>query len=139
MCSRGTDAAGPGLVEHPAQERPRVLRPGDAADSPRVDRPGPPRLRPTRPGANHASASGSPDQPEKTHDPDDLDEWTDIHRQIELLPEEEREVVGLLFYQGLPQADAAAVLDVTVRTVQRRWHATLIRLHHALKDETTAS
>lgn len=89
-------------------------------------------------GANHASAADGADRPEKTHDPGDLAEWSDIHEQIEQLPEEEREVVELLFYQGLPQADAADVLGVTVRTVQRRWHAALIRLHHALKDEASA-
>jgi DNA-directed RNA polymerase specialized sigma24 family protein len=44
-------------------------------------------------------------------------------------------VVDLLFYQGLPQADAAAILGVTVRTVQRRWHDALIRLHRILKTD----
>jgi RNA polymerase sigma-70 factor (ECF subfamily) len=90
-------------------------------------------------GANHASTPDNSDRPENTHDPGKLAEWTDIHEQIERLPAEEREVVELLFYQGLPQADAADVLGVNVRTVQRRWHSALIRLHRALKDETPAS
>ncbi len=90
-------------------------------------------------GANHASASSSLDCPDQTQDAADLTDWTAIHEQIDRLPEEEREVVDLLFYQGLPQGDAAHVLSVTIRTVQRRWHSALIRLHRALKDETPAS
>ena len=50
------------------------------------------------------------------------------------LPAEERDVVGLLFYHGLPQAEAAALLGVTVRTVQRRWQAALVKLHRILND-----
>ena len=66
-------------------------------------------------------------------EPGSLAEWCDFHTKIEQLPDEQREVVGLLFYQGLSQAEAAQVLDVTVRTVQRRWHAALVTLHDALK------
>jgi RNA polymerase sigma-70 factor (ECF subfamily) len=84
-------------------------------------------------GAHHASGSQPADRPEETHNPEGLVSWSEVHEQIERLPEEEREVVGLLFYQGLPQADAAVVLGVTVRTVQRRWHDALIRLHRVLK------
>jgi DNA-directed RNA polymerase specialized sigma24 family protein len=36
------------------------------------------------------------------------------------LPDDEHEVVELLFYQELPQEEAARLLDVSVRTVQRR-------------------
>ena len=89
-------------------------------------------------GAHHASDVQPPEPSEETHDPDILAGWSDVHEQIERLPEEEREVVGLLFYQGLPQADAAEVLNVTVRTIQRRWHAALIRLHRALKGDNPA-
>jgi RNA polymerase sigma factor (sigma-70 family) len=89
-------------------------------------------------GAHHASDAALADPAEETHDPDVLAGWSDVHEQIERLPEEEREVVGLLFYQGLPQAEAAAVLNVTVRTVQRRWHAALVRLHRTLKDDHPA-
>ena len=42
--------------------------------------------------------------------------WCEFHRHIAGLPADEREVVGLLFYQELTQSEAAAVLDVTVRT-----------------------
>jgi RNA polymerase sigma factor (sigma-70 family) len=58
-----------------------------------------------------------------------LEEWCEFHRQIDGLPEEEREVVDLHFYQGLTKAQVAELLDVDVRTVQRRWNAALTRLH----------
>jgi DNA-directed RNA polymerase specialized sigma24 family protein len=41
--------------------------------------------------------------------------------------------MGLLFYQGLSQAEAAALLGVSVRTIQRRWHEALQKLHDAWK------
>jgi RNA polymerase sigma-70 factor (ECF subfamily) len=87
-------------------------------------------------GANHESAAaGSPNGPapkekaDLSHEPCSLAQWTELHQHIEELPDEEREVVGLLYYQGLSQAEAAAILDVSVRTVQRRWHAALVKLH----------
>ena len=67
-----------------------------------------------------------------THEPCSLAQWSELHQHIGGLPEEEREVVGLLFYQGLSQAEVAEVLNVSVRTVQRRWHAALCRLHSAM-------
>lgn len=81
-------------------------------------------------GANHASASGNaPEAADSSHDGAALAEWSELHRHIGELPEEQREVVGLLFYQGLAQQEAAALLGVAVRTVQRRWHAALLALH----------
>jgi RNA polymerase sigma-70 factor (ECF subfamily) len=58
-----------------------------------------------------------------------LAQWTELHQQINAMPDEERELVDLLFYQGLTQAEAAEVLNVSVRTIQRRWHALLCKLH----------
>ncbi len=92
-------------------------------------------------GANHASRGpddanpqAPDDRPDNTGEPSGLAEWCEFHQQIDSLPEDQREVVGLLFYQGLTQAEAAEVLGVTVRTVQRRWHAALVSLHEVLKD-----
>ena len=66
------------------------------------------------------------------YDPGRLAEWTGFHAQVEALPEEEREVFDLLFYQGVPQAEAAAVLGVSERTIKRRWQAARLALHEAL-------
>jgi RNA polymerase sigma-70 factor (ECF subfamily) len=88
-------------------------------------------------GANQDSAAAGPkaapaeEKGNLSHEPCSLAQWTELHQQIGALPDEEREVVGLLFYQGLSQAEAAEVLNVSVRTVQRRWHAALCTLHGA--------
>lgn len=70
-----------------------------------------------------------------SHEPGRLAEWYELHQMIDKLPAEERAVVDLRFYQGLPQAEIAALLGVTVKTVQRRWSAALLRLHDLLQGE----
>jgi RNA polymerase sigma-70 factor (ECF subfamily) len=67
--------------------------------------------------------------------PDRLAAWAEFHRRAEGLPPEEREVFDLLWYQGLSQAEAAAVLGVSDRTAKRRWQAARLRLHEALNGE----
>lgn len=89
-------------------------------------------------GANHAThgpAQALPggDPADLVDDPVDLAEWREFHEKIDTLPDEQREVVGLLYYQGLTQAEAAQLLGVTVRTVQRRWNAALVQLHDVLR------
>ena len=53
----------------------------------------------------------------------------ELHEHVERLPEQEREVFGLLFYEGLAQAEAARVLGVSVPTVKRLWRSARLRLH----------
>jgi RNA polymerase sigma factor (sigma-70 family) len=53
---------------------------------------------------------------------------------IEELPEDEREVFDLIHVQELTQAEAAEVLGVTVRTVQRRLNRSLLLLADQLDD-----
>jgi RNA polymerase sigma-70 factor (ECF subfamily) len=80
-------------------------------------------------GAHHHSAGSAAAPAHEPADPapgwEELEEWGAFHRQVGALPEEEREVVDLHFYQGLTKAEAAALLGVDVRTVQRRWNAAL--------------
>src|SRR6516162_2479655 len=47
---------------------------------------------------------------------------------IDDLPEDEREVFGLLHFQGLTQGEAAEVLGISVRTVQRRLNRSMVLL-----------
>jgi RNA polymerase sigma-70 factor (ECF subfamily) len=61
--------------------------------------------------------------------------WTEFHHQVEKLPDEEREVFDLLWYQGMKQEDAAVVLGVTSRTVKNRWRNARIHLTEALGGE----
>ncbi|MCI0701349.1 MAG: sigma-70 family RNA polymerase sigma factor [Planctomycetia bacterium] len=74
-------------------------------------------------------------QSELTHEPAALADWCEFHRQIATLPDEEREVFGLIFYHGMTQEDAADVLGVVVRTIQRRWQSALLALHRLRNGE----
>jgi RNA polymerase sigma-70 factor (ECF subfamily) len=53
---------------------------------------------------------------------------------IDQLPENEREVFELLRIQGLTQPEAAEVLGVSAKTVQRRLNGALVLLAKELKD-----
>jgi RNA polymerase sigma-70 factor (ECF subfamily) len=70
-----------------------------------------------------------------TGEPGQLALWSEFHQQVEKLPEEERAVVDLLWYQGLTQAEAGAILKVHERTVKRRWQSARLKLHEALHGE----
>jgi RNA polymerase sigma-70 factor (ECF subfamily) len=92
-------------------------------------------------GANYVSVAEGPEQsPEgpayegaaAADDPADLAAWTAFHEQVERLPAEEKEVFDLLWYQELPQAEAAALLGISARTLKRRWASARLRLHESL-------
>jgi RNA polymerase sigma factor (sigma-70 family) len=53
---------------------------------------------------------------------------------IENLPEEEREVFSLVRIQGMTHAEAAAVLESSTKTVQRKLNRALLLLANALSD-----
>ena len=67
--------------------------------------------------------------------PQTLDEWATFHEAVERLPEEERQVVGLLWYRGLTHAQAAEALGVATKTVQRRWASARLMIRDALHGE----
>ena len=70
--------------------------------------------------------------PDTTYDPGRLAAWAEFHDAVGSLDEADRELFDLLWYQGLTQAEAAAVLGVTERTVNSRWLAARVRLGDAL-------
>lgn len=91
-------------------------------------------------GARHVTDAGNGsdagpvyDRADLSHEPAALAAWCEFHEQVQELPAQEREVISLLYYQGVTQAEAAAVLGVTVRTVQRRWQAALLKLHQVFQ------
>jgi len=97
-------------------------------------------------GARHASwdagkstgtgdDSAPVDAADVSSEPSRLAAWGEFHEQIGALPEEEREVFDLLWYQGLSQAEAAELLGVSERTVKRRWQQARLELHEALQGE----
>jgi RNA polymerase sigma-70 factor (ECF subfamily) len=66
---------------------------------------------------------------------EELERWCAFHQQVEQLPTEERELVGLIFYHGWKQEEVAELFQVDVRTIQRRWKAVLVKLHDLLQEE----
>jgi RNA polymerase sigma-70 factor (ECF subfamily) len=51
-----------------------------------------------------------------------LDEWAEFHEAVESLPEESRTLFDLLYYQEVPQEEAARQLGLPLRTLKHRWH-----------------
>jgi RNA polymerase sigma-70 factor (ECF subfamily) len=95
-------------------------------------------------GAHHASQAGRIESDARadvlepsdfTDDPARLMDWTEFHRQVDALEDDEREVFDLLWYHGMTQAQAAKILGVTERTVKRRWLAARLALSDALDGE----
>jgi RNA polymerase sigma factor (sigma-70 family) len=92
-------------------------------------------------GRHHLSGAGAhdpgrtprpPDSPSDTDDPARLASWSEFHETIESLPDAEREVFDLLWYQGLSQREAAALLGITERAAKRRWRSARLKLHKML-------
>ena len=55
------------------------------------------------------------------------------------LPEEERQIMNLLWYRGLTHAQAAEALGLATKTVQRRWASARLLLQDALDGKQTFS
>jgi RNA polymerase sigma-70 factor (ECF subfamily) len=85
-------------------------------------------------GPNTSAAAPGPldYSPADTDDPARLVAWSEFHAQVDALGNEEKEVFDLLWYQGLSQAEAAALLGVTERVVRYRWRAARLELHQRL-------
>jgi RNA polymerase sigma factor (sigma-70 family) len=66
-----------------------------------------------------------------TLDGEKVQRWTEFHEAAARLPDELRAVFDLLWYQGLPQAEAAAVLGVAVPTVKLRWMKARLQVQQA--------
>src|SRR5438874_7474288 len=94
-------------------------------------------------GAKHASQVQGDDsanapqaaRADSTLEPSQLAMWTEFHQRVDTLPEQEREVFDLLWYQGLTQDEAAGLLNISEATLKRRWLAARLRLQHMLKGE----
>jgi RNA polymerase sigma-70 factor (ECF subfamily) len=67
-------------------------------------------------------------------EPETLDAWARFHETVGCLPDDEREVVQLVWYDGMKQPEAAAVLGVSLATLKRRWQAARLRLSELLED-----
>ena len=85
-------------------------------------------------GSGGASGAGTRavEAADHSSDPARLAAWTEFHDRVGELPDPEREVFDLLWYQGLSQAEAAALLGVTDRVVKYRWRLARLGLHKLL-------
>lgn len=97
-------------------------------------------------GANHHTVRSKGEQAEEssdgerfaanhTMDPQRMNSWIEFHRVVDDLPEKERTIVDLLWYQGLKQQDAADLLEVDVKTIKRRWRSAKLELADKLNDD----
>lgn len=78
------------------------------------------------------SQSIGPTEPRNNSRPEDLQTWTEFHQAIERLPDDEQEVISLVWYGGLTQREVAGVLEVSERTVIRRMHRARLQLNEAM-------
>jgi RNA polymerase sigma-70 factor (ECF subfamily) len=83
---------------------------------------------PADPTTDSASAD-SPRAAEAPGEDDDFELWCRFHEAVERLPNDERELVGLMFYHGWTQAQIAELFGVHERTVRRRWQSACLRLN----------
>jgi RNA polymerase sigma factor (sigma-70 family) len=91
-------------------------------------------------GANHHTDGASPDSrlgqiAERLGKPETLEDWSAFHEAVDRLPEEERQIMDLLWYRGMTHAQAAEALDVATKTVQRRWVSARLMIRNALHGE----
>ena len=90
-------------------------------------------LCPSSPLPPGGSGDRAPAEPatEGWREPQHLAVWEEFHERAAALPDEEGAVFDLIWYNGLSQAEAAEVLNVSLSTVKRRWQAARLRLIEA--------
>jgi RNA polymerase sigma-70 factor (ECF subfamily) len=87
--------------------------------------------------ANPESSEEQIDQgpADDTAGPATINEWTEFHSLVERLPLEQHQVFDLHYYCGISHADAAKLLNISEKTVKRRWVAAKLMLHNMIKGE----
>jgi len=68
-------------------------------------------------------------------DPAESVNWAEFHSAASGLPEEIGTVFDLVYYQGLEHAEVAELLEISVRTVKRRWRDARLSLDRALHGD----
>lgn len=63
-------------------------------------------------------------------------EMAELHLAVGKLSAEEREVFDLVFYQGMKQAEVAELLNVSEKTVKRRWRDARLSLNRLVGGES---
>ena len=83
-----------------------------------------------------ASADVSPIdlESDETSEPAKLGRWTEFHEYVDTLPDEDRTLFDLLWYQGLTLDEAATLMDSSERTIRRRWKAARMSVYEKLME-----
>ncbi|MCA9049700.1 MAG: hypothetical protein KDA89_13285, partial [Planctomycetaceae bacterium] len=55
--------------------------------------------------------------------PENLEQWTRLHIQVDEMSESDREVFQLRVYRSMQRQEIADLLNVDITTVQRRWRS----------------
>lgn len=84
-----------------------------------------------RPGSMVEACAAS----SSNNDPSRLLRWREFHEAIERMPLQEREVWDLVWYHKFSQDEVARLLNISVRTVKRRWNKAGIWLFEAMDGE----
>lgn len=91
-------------------------------------------------GANHeswtvGSAGTAFGQVASPEDVSNVERWAAFHEAVGRLPEADRDLIELGFYEGLGKAEMAHLLGVDERTIRRRWHRAARLLAEDLGDD----
>jgi RNA polymerase sigma factor (sigma-70 family) len=73
---------------------------------------------------------------ERSRRPDEFDSALALRAALERLPERQREVLHLVFYQDMSIADAADVMEITVGSARTHYERGKARLRVALEERT---
>jgi RNA polymerase sigma-70 factor (ECF subfamily) len=95
---------------------------------------------PQSPAAHHESlpdsSSGPPlNQFAAPAEVRNLERWAAFHEAVGRLPDAERELIELGFYQGLSKGEIARLTGVDERTVRRRWRGATRKIADELGDD----
>jgi len=72
------------------------------------------------------------DPSDTTYEPSQLAFWTEFHREVESLPDDQRAVFDFHYFAEFPQAEIARLLQLHPKQVSRLWIAATVRLAERL-------
>lgn len=72
---------------------------------------------------------------DETGNPQQAIGWGLFHETIENLPEDQKEIVELLWYHGLSQVAAAEVMGLSIKQIRGLWRNARLQLHDAMQGE----